>query len=236
MAEILQYELQDGVATVTMDDGKVNALGLPLLHALGVSFDRAATDGAAVVLRGRTGVFSAGFDLGTFKNRPDEVLPMREAGAALAARLLGFPRPVVIACTGHAVALGAILLLCADLRIGVDRDARIQINEVQIGMTLSHFAIELCRHRLTPAHFNLAPLSAQAYTPVEAMTAGFLDELAAGGVVAATADARARRLSSLDPEVFAATKLRLRGPAIAALQEASRRDIADWAARLRPSR
>lgn len=235
MIDSLRYALHDGVATITMDDGKANALGLPMLRALQEALDRAEADRAVVVLCGRAGVFSAGFDLATFKSRPAEVLPMREAGAALAARLMAFPRPVVAACTGHAVAMGAFLLLCADLRVGVDRDARVQVNEVKLGLTLPHFAIEICRYRLVPAHFNLAPLSARPYTPVEAVTAGFLDELSANDLVAATADERAQSLSGLNPEAFAATKARIRGPVIAALQEAARRDAADWIARFRHS-
>jgi enoyl-CoA hydratase len=229
----LTYELRDNVATITMDDGKANVMGLPMLQALNAALDRAEADKAAVVLRGRAGMFSGGFDLATFKTEPTAVVQMLEAGARLTDRLLGFPTPTIAVCTGHAIAMGAFLLLSTDLRIGIDQGARIQVNEVQIGLTLPHFAVELCRQRLTPAHFNLATLTARPYSPAEAVVAGFLDELATADALAATAQSRAVDLLKLHAAAFSATKLRVRAATIAALREAIRQDTAEWTERLR---
>src|SRR5438128_1579098 len=98
MADLVSYSLNGPVATVAMDDGKVNALSNEMLGQLSTALDRAEEDGAVVVLSGRPGVFSAGFDLGVLQGGGPEALSMLRAGFELAARLLAFPRPVVIAC------------------------------------------------------------------------------------------------------------------------------------------
>jgi enoyl-CoA hydratase len=177
-------------------------------------------------------MFSGGFDLAVFTRSPQEIHTMLEAGARLTQRLLGFPRPVLAACTGHAVAMGAFLLLSTDVRIGVDQGARIQVNEVQIGLTVPRFAIEICRQRLSPAHLNQAVTTAEPYSPQQAVAAGFLDEVVAADSFAALVQRRAAALAKLHAESFTATKLRLRAETLRRLQEAVDADIADWAARI----
>ena len=231
MDELLRYELKDGIASVTLDDGKANVMSLRMLHALDAALDRAQAEATVLLLSGRPGMFSGGFDLAVFKHGPDEIRQMLEAGARLAQRLLALPCPLLVACSGHAVAMGAFIVLCGDVRIGVDAGARIQINEVQIGLTLPRFAIELCRQRLAPAHFNLAALTAEPYAGEQAVAAGFLDAVVPASELAQAAHARALQLAQLPPQAFAATKLRLREAALAALQQAVQEDRADWAQR-----
>ena len=139
-----------------MDDGKVNVFSIPMLQALHEAFDQAERDETVVLLRGRPGYFSAGFDLGVFKGPPEDALLMLTLGATLAERILTFPAPVAVACTGHAFPAGAFLLMAADTRIGADGPFKLGLNEVRIGLTLPWFAIVLARHRLTPAHFDHA--------------------------------------------------------------------------------
>jgi enoyl-CoA hydratase len=98
------------IATITIDDGKVNALSLAVLTELNAALDQAEQDDAVVILARRDGVFSAGFDLPVLRGTGPDALAMLRAGLELAARLLAFPRPVVIACTGHVVAMGVFLL------------------------------------------------------------------------------------------------------------------------------
>jgi len=227
----LTYALEDGIATIALDDGKANVMSVAMLRALDAALDRAAADKAVVVLRGRTGMFSAGFDLAVFKRDPQELFEMLRAGAAITERLLSFPYPVVAVCTGHAIAMGAFLLLSADLRIGASVDAKIQVNEVQIGLTLPHFAIEVCRQRLSPAHFNLAAITATPYNPHQAVVAGFLDEVVPAESLAAVLKSRTDHLRKLDAESFTATKLRLRGPALTLLRDAIKRDVEGWSQR-----
>ncbi len=229
--KLLTYALSDGIATVTLDDGKANVMSLRMLQALDAALERARADKAAVVLAGRAGMFSGGFDLGVFKQgTPIEQRQMLEAGARITEKMLSYPLPLVAACTGHAIAMGVFLLLSTDVRLGVDTPgARIQINEVQIGLTLPRFAIEVSRQRLSPAELNLAITTARPYAPQQALTAGFLDEVVAPDALAATARATAARLLQLNLPAFTATKLRLRQPLLAALRQAISEDCAEWA-------
>ena len=166
---IVTYGCADGVATITLDDGKVNAVSPTLQAGLHDALDRAEADGAVVVLRGRDGMFSAGFDLGVLAQGGDPAIEMVMGGWVLARRLLSFPRPVVLACTGHAVAMGAFLLLTGDHRVATTRRAKFATNEVAIGMTLPHTAILLMRNRLTPAACDRAMLLAETFTPEGAL-------------------------------------------------------------------
>lgn len=230
MSTSLGYRLDEGFATITLDDGKANVMSVPMLGAMDDALDRALEDKAALIIQGRQGMFSAGFDLTVFKSDPQELLEMLTAGAHLTARVLSFPYPVIAVCTGHAIAMGAFLLLSADLRIGTQADAKIQVNEVQIGFTLPHFAIEVCRQRLSPAHFSLAALTAYSYNQRQAVAAGFLDELTTPDELAGVLEAKKAHIRGLHTEPFTATKLRLRGPALVALREAIGKDIEDWSA------
>jgi enoyl-CoA hydratase len=231
LSKSLFYSLEDGIATIAIDDGKANVMSASMLRAIDGALDRAATDKAVVVLHGRVGMFSGGFDLTVFKRDPQELFEMLKAGADLTARLLSFPYPVVAVCTGHAIAMGAFLLLSSDLRIGTNPDAKIQVNEVQIGLTLPHFAVEVCRQRLSPAHFNLAAVTATPYNQQQAVVAGFLDEVAPPDTLTEVLKSRTDHLRKLHMESFTATKLRLRAPALALLREAISKDIEGWSKR-----
>jgi enoyl-CoA hydratase len=220
MSELLSYEHLDGVARVTLDDGKVNALSIAMLRELHGAFDRAEGDGAVVLLRGREGFLSAGFDLKAFREEPQRLGEMLRLGAELCERMLAFPRPVLVASGGHAIAAGSFLLMSADLRIGAEGAFDIGLNEVKIGLTLPLFVVELARHRLAPAHFDQALVTARMYRPVDAVEPGFLDRVVGPEELDEAAEAAAQELVALNADAHAATKLRVRGAALAALREA----------------
>ncbi len=221
MGELATYELNGRIAQITIDDGKVNAFSIAMLRALHDAFDRAERDGAVVVLRGREGCFSAGFDLKVFGSGDQgQVLEMLNLGATLAERILGFQTPVVIASTGHTVAAGAFLLLAADLRIGTEGPFRIGLNEVQIGLTVPWFVIELGRQRLHPAHLPRAVVGAEMYGPQDAIAAGFLDRVVPAGELHEASLQEAARLAELNAGAHAATKLRVRRDALEAVRAA----------------
>jgi enoyl-CoA hydratase len=221
MTELASYELEGSIATITMDDGKVNAFSIPMLKALHTAFDRAERDGAIVVLTGRENYFSAGFDLKVFAGgEVDQVIEMLTLGATFAERILSFPTPVIAACSGHAVAAGSFVLLAADLRIGTEGPFQIGLNEVKIGLTVPWFAIELARQRLTPAHFDRAVVGATMHSPSEAVTAGFLDRVVLAGELRAASIDGAEALAELNLAAHAATKLRVRGSALKAIRTA----------------
>jgi enoyl-CoA hydratase len=230
MGGLVSYELRDGVATITLDDGKVNALSLAMLTGIGSALDRAEQDDAVVLLTGRPGVLSAGFDLGVLRAGGQDAMVMLRAGFELARRMLGHPRPVVIGCTGHAIAMGAFLLLSGDYRIGADGPYKITANEVAIGLTLPWAATEICRQRLTPAHFNRATVLAEVYGPADAVQAGFLDRVVGPADLASAAWQVAAQARTLDMAAHAATKLRVREGALAAIGAAIAQDYGELAA------
>jgi enoyl-CoA hydratase len=217
---LVSYQLESSIATITMDDGKVNALSFAMLSQINGALDQAQADGAVVVLAGRTGVFSAGFDLAVMRAAGADAATLLRAGFELAHRLLSFPAPVVLACGGHAIAMGAFLMLSADYRIGTSGSFKIMANEVAIGMTLPRAAIEICRQRLAPAYLQRALTLAEPYTPDEAVTAGFLDRVVPAADLPVVARGIATMTRSLDRSAHAATKLRLRGPTLEALRRA----------------
>jgi enoyl-CoA hydratase len=220
MSTLVTYDTQDGIATITMDDGKRNALTLGLLEELRTALDRAAHDQVVVVLTGREGVFSAGFDLKVLSAGGVTAVKLLQGGFELSQRLLSFPLPVVIACGGHAMAMGAFLLLSGDYRIGVQGPFKLSANEVAIGMTLPHCAIEICRQRLTPAHFNRATILAEVYGPEAAIDAGFLDRVVPQAELLDTANKLAADLSKLNMKAHTATKERVRAVALQAIRAA----------------
>jgi enoyl-CoA hydratase len=220
MTDLLTYQRDDRLARVTLDDGKVNALSIPMLRELHAALDQAEADRAVVVLAGREGYLSAGFDLRVFREEPERLPEMLRLGATLCDRLLSFPTPVLVACSGHAIAAGSFLLLSADARIGIDGPFKIGLNEVRIGLTMPLFVVELARHRLAPAHFDRAVISAVMYEPADAVAAGFLDAVVAPADLGEACAAAAEELVGLNPEAHAATKLRARGAALTALRAA----------------
>jgi enoyl-CoA hydratase len=220
MSGLVDYELNGAVATIALDDGKLNVFSIRMLQALHAALDDAQRDGAVVVLRGRTGCFSAGFDMNVFAAGVEPILEMLTLGATLAERVLSFPRPVLVACSGHAIAAGAFLPLAADVRIGVDGPFQIGLNEVRIGLTVPSFAIELARGRLAPAQFDAAVVGARMYEPAGAVAAGFLDSVVAADELDEASLAAAAGLAELNGRAHAATKLRARAETLDRLRAA----------------
>lgn len=216
MSDLTSYELADGVARITLDDGKVNALSEAMLDSIGEQLDRAESDEAVVVLTGRAETFSAGFDLRT---APEGWPAMLVAGATIGRRLMSFPQPVVIACNGNAIAMGGFLLLCADHRIGVEGEYRIGLNEVAIGLTMPWFGVAIANHRLTRPYLDRCTITGELLGPGEAERAGFLDRVVEPAALSDAATEAASALAGIDRAAHAATKLRIRSDAIAGIGE-----------------
>jgi enoyl-CoA hydratase len=229
VGERTSYELQDGVATIAMDDGKVNVLSNEMLAEVNGALDRAVADRAVVILTGRPGIFSAGFNLPVLQAGGPDARAMLNSGFELAERLLSFPTPVVIACPGHAIAMAAFLLLSGDYRIGTAGPYRIVANEVAIGLTMPKTAIELCRQRLTPAHFVRAVTLSEVYSPDGAIAAGFLDQVAPPDGLDEAAHEVASRLATLVPEAYTVTKRRAMHDTLAAVHAALEADAQEFA-------
>ncbi len=216
MTELTHYEIIDDIAIVTMDDGKANAFGPNMIAAVNALLDRAADDARAVLLTGRPGLFSGGFDLKVIRSGDAEAAKtMRLAGTRLMMRLYGLPLPLVIAAPGHAVALGAFCLLTADYRVGTAGNFNIGLNETSIGLSLPPFGLMLARERLSKRYLARAAIGATMFSPENAKDAGFLDEVVAVEDLRETALSAARRLIELDGTAYAAVKDGLRGESIA---------------------
>jgi enoyl-CoA hydratase len=198
-----------GWRELVLDDGKVNALSQTLLDDLNSEVRRAAEDGLGLLLSGRNGCFSAGFDLRVMRVEGEEKVRLRAGGGLLTRQLLSHPAPVVMACSGHAMAKGAFLLLCADWRVGSLGDFRICLNETAIGMPMPETAMSLARERLAPTWLSRAVLQAEAFTPQQAEQAGFFDQLSAPEALLDSARAAMTRLVGLDREAYAETRRRL---------------------------
>lgn len=229
MTDVVTYAADDAVATLTIDDGKANALGPPVLEALLAALDRAEEEGLAVLLTGREGMFSAGFDLKVFQSGEGErIVGMLELGSRMMHRVFTFPRPVVIAAGGHAMAAGAFMLLAADLRIGAEGAFRVGLNETQIGLTLPWPVIELARYRLSRRHLDESVVAARIYSPQEAVDANFLDRVAEPSALLDEARAATAQLAALHAEAYAGNKSRLRGPAAEAVEAGIERMLGEF--------
>ena len=228
-SENVRYEQRGPVALLTMDDGKANALSHDMVDALNEALTRAEAEAQAVLLAGRPGRLCAGFDLSVMTEGRQRALDLVTKGGNLLMRMFGYPRPLVLACTGHAMAAGALLLLASDLRIGARGDFKIALNEVSIGMSLPVFGVELARARLSKRHFTRAVLQSHVFDPEAACDAGYLDETETPEKLLETALERATALSALQNPAFSATKDRERGAIIAAVRETLEEDIAQMA-------
>jgi enoyl-CoA hydratase len=216
--------IEDGVAVVRFDDGKVNVLGYATLEALTEALDQAKQDATAVCIVGREGAFSAGFDLSVMTQGIDSALALATAGGKFLLRLYLHPQPVVAAVTGHALAAGVLLAASCDVRIGAAVKAKIGLNETAIGMSLPSFGMELARDRLTPRALPAATLGAQLYDPRGAVEVGWLDQVVPADECESAAIAEARRLGEYSPAAYAQTKRMLREPTIERARAGTARD------------
>ncbi len=223
--DVLSYTLDQKVAVIRMDDGKANALSVPMIDGLLAALTRAEEEASAIVLTGRADRFCAGFDLRVMMSGPEQAKALLGRGSELLLRLYGATVPLVIACTGHAMAGGALVVLTGDTRIGAQGVFKIGLNEVAIGLPVPVLAMEFARSRLTAAELTRATLMAQIYTPDEAVRAGYLDSVVDAEQLLDKAKEEATRLGALARSAFRATKLRLRGGVIADIRARMEEDM-----------
>jgi len=206
------YRVEEGIAHLTLDHGKVNALGSAALGWLHEHLDRAVEDGAtAVILSGREGILSAGFDLTELQSDPVQREALRRGLIDLELRIFEFDLPFVIACTGHAMAAGAALLLAADRRIGLNGAFKLGFNEAKMGVAISAATVELARYRMPMPWFE-SLIVGETFLPEAAQRAGLLDAVVDDGpALAAAALVAAEALSQIDRATFQAMRRATRG-------------------------
>jgi len=220
MSELITYHLEDGIATLTLSNGKVNAISPDVIAAFNAALDQATADRAVVIITGQPGILSGGYDLKVMTAGPKEAVALVTQGSTLARRLLAHPYPVIVACPGHAVAKGAFLLLSADYRIGVEGPFSIGLNEVQIGMTMHHAGIELARDRLRRSAFHRSVINGEMFDPQSAVDAGFLDKVVSAEELQGAALAAARQLKKINMTAHKNTKLKVRKALLETLDNA----------------
>ncbi|KPB55884.1 Enoyl-CoA hydratase [Pseudomonas tremae] len=224
MSDLVSYSLDDGVATLTLNNGKVNAISPDVIVAFNAALDQAEKDRAIVILTGQPGILSGGYDLKVMTSSPEAAINLVTQGSTLARRMLSHPFPIIVACPGHAVAKGAFLLLSADYRIGVAGPFSIGLNEVQIGMTMHHAGIELARDRLRKSAFNRSVINAEMFDPEGAMAAGFLDKVVSVEELRDAALAVAAQMKKINMSAHRKTKLKVRKALLDTLETAIEQD------------
>ncbi|WP_137886839.1 crotonase/enoyl-CoA hydratase family protein [Pseudomonas sp. 2FE] len=220
MSDLISYQLEDGIATLALSNGKVNAISPDVIAAFNAALDRAEQDKAIVIITGQPGILSGGYDLKVMTSGPQNAVNLVAAGSTLARRMLAHPFPIIVACGGHAVAKGAFILLSADYRIGVEGPFSIGLNEVQIGMTMHHVGIELARDRLRKSAFHRSVINGEMFDPQGAVDAGFLDKVVPAEQLMASAIAAAQQLKKINMTAHKNTKLKVRKALLETLDRA----------------
>jgi enoyl-CoA hydratase len=219
---VIELSQENGIAVLTMRHGKANTLDIEFCEGLAVRFETILmSDARAVVVIGQGRIFSAGVDLVRLTAEgADYVRRFLPALHRLYDSVFNFPRPVVAAVNGHAVAGGCVLACCADRRVMGREGGRIGITELLVGVPFPALAFEIMRAAVPNRFFPDTVLSGATFPPEVALERGLIDELVEPADVLPRALAAAQTLAALAPEAFAVTKRQLRQP----IAERSARD------------
>ena len=216
----------DSVATIRIDDGKVNAFTEDLLQSLSEALDLAVDRDRAALILGSDRCLSAGFDLSVMRRDPEARKSLVLAGLEVALKIFESPIPVVVGCTGHAIAAGTLLLLGADHVVIGDGPVKIGFNETTIGIELSPFVLELARYRLLPSAYNQI-LQGTLYGAEAAESAGYVDEVVTASDLLPRATEVANQMAGLHPASYRLTKKAMRSSTGATLRSALERKRAE---------
>ena len=211
MTDFASCSISDGIATITLDDGKVNAFSFDMMVAINNAMDEAEAGADVIIITGREGVMCAGFDLKVMQNDADKVPEMVGNGGKLLVRIFSCKKPVIIASTGHGIAAGGLLMLSADYRIGIDSESRYGLNESAIGMVLPPFGYDMAAFKINNSYLDRCFAGAELIDPVTAIEASFLDEVVTTDKLMQRALEKAKEMQKLDARAFAGNKKLLRG-------------------------
>jgi len=197
------------LATIRMDDGKANAFDNAMFDAVNAALDEADAAKAVVVLRGKEGIFSGGYDLKTLISGPEAARQLVKRGSELAVRFMERRHPVICVSDGHCIALAAFLFMGADWRIGKltkdgDSNFKVGLPETPNNLPMHNFGREIAAYRLSPPLFVRAFLHGEMFPPADAVDAGYYD-VATDDVDAAIATAVAA-MSQINTAVYANNK------------------------------
>ena len=225
MNEFVSYLSDENYVIIGINNGKVNAISNEVIDGIHQALNIAEKDDKVVILTGLSGIFSGGFDLKVMTKSSEFAKELVTKGSKLSYRMLSFPKPIIVACNGHAIAKGAFLLLSVDYRIGVEGDFKIGLNEVMIGMTMHHAGIAIAKARLSEVYLNRSVNNAEIYNPKDAIKAGFLDVIVPESELILTAIKVATMFGKLNSKAHAETKLRVRKHHLESLENAIELDL-----------
>ena len=205
--KLATFSQEDDISIITLDDGKANVFSPTMIKHVHSCLDKVPTEKGALIIAGREGMFSGGFDLKIISSGDMKLIQeMTISGFRLLSRILTFPRPVLAACTGHGIALGTFLLCCCDYRIGAKGKYLIGANEMRTNMVIPVPILELIRFRISQRHKYRAILGAEMYPIESAVDAGLMDEVVDTENLMESAMLKAKDLATMGHPSYTLTK------------------------------
>ena len=203
---LANIKTDENVSIITLDDGKANVFSPTMISQFNLLLDQVPTNKGSLLIHGRPGMFSAGFDLKVMMSGSEPAVQMVQSGFTMLKRVFSFPRPVVAACSGHAIALGAFLLCSSDHRIGAKGEYKVGANELRNNMIVPTPLLEIAKFKLNKSHKQRAILNAEMYSIEDAVEPGYLDEVVDADKVFEIALAKAKDLAVLAHPQYNETK------------------------------
>ena len=205
--KIATLKKEGNVSIITLDDGKANVFSPEMSDQINECLDQVATEEGCLIITGKEGMFSGGLDLKIIQSGDIErIQEMSSKAFKLLARIFSFPRPVIAACSGHAVALGTFLLCCCDYRIGVKGEFMLGANEMRTNMVIPTPILELIKFRVSNTHKYRAVLGAEMYKLEDSISAGLIDKVVDQDLLMTSVTEKAKDLATMGHPSYSMTK------------------------------
>ena len=198
---------ENDISIIKLDDGKANAFSYDMLSQVNELLTKVPRDSGALVITGREGLFSGGFDLKTLATGDmEKITKMVQLGYRLLLELFSFDRPIIAAVSGHSIALGLFVTCSADYRIAIDGKYVCQANEVRNNMDIPTQIMEIIRARVNKKYFYSAVYHSDAYSVQDSIEVGYIDEVVSEDQFMKRVMEKAKELATLPHPFYANTK------------------------------
>ena len=208
---------RNGIATVTLQRGKVNALNEPMVEEIVDSFKKLATDTEvkSIIFTGSGKFFSFGFDVPEFLRYPKkDFIRFIEMFTNLYTYLFQFPKPIVAALNGHTIAAGCMLATACDFRLMASGKGKIALNEITFGAPVFAGSAEMLRFWVGSRNAQSILYSGAMYSAEEAFGLGLVDQVSPEDALLDDAVKVAQELAAKDSSAFTIIKKLLRKPVV----------------------
>ena len=216
---MINFSIKDDIAIIELDDGKANVFSQATSEAVIVALEQAEAKAKATVIQATGNKFSAGFDLSVMGGSEQDKNAMVLTGFKTLQKLYAHPQPVVAACNGHAMGMGAFTLLVSDTRIGAEGDYKVGLPETAGGMPFTRFLLSILQAELSTSYMKTAALQSQMCTPKTAVEAGFLDLLVPAEALQTSTLKAAQALTQLPSQQYGYNKRELRQDTLKVMTE-----------------